>query len=300
VLARGKAVPELDVRRPEGTESVSGLKRVLRYRSLVVGGALFLILILAAILAPVLTAYAPDAQNVTAVLQGPSAAHLFGTDQFGRDLFARVLYGSRYTFGASFASVLLATLLGTLIGITAGMVGGYVDLALMRVVDLILIFPGILPALAITAVLGPSLRNLVIAIGLSSIPTYARVVQAMTLQVKQLMYVESAHASGASPFRTVFRHVLPSVGPQIIVSASTGLGISVLYVAALGFLGLGVQPPAPELGTMLSDGSEYTLIAWWISFFPGLVITLYVIAVNLVGDGLRDLLDPHAVQRLLR
>lgn len=286
---------------PEAVDSVrraSLLRRLFRYRSLVFGGVLFLVLILAAVLAPLWTHYAPDAINPLATLEGPSASHLFGTDQFGRDLFARVLYGARYTIVASFVAVLIAAVFGSVIGLVAAMVGGYTDMVLMRLVDLILIFPGILPALAITAILGPSLSNVVIAIGLASIPGYARVVHGTALQVKQLNYVESARASGASRSRLVLRHVLPSVASQIIVTASTGLGVSVLYVAALGFLGLGVQPPTPELGTMLSDGRDYVLLAWWISFFPGLVITLYVIAVNLLGDGLRDLFDPHAIQRV--
>ena len=276
------------------------LGRLVRYRSLVFGGALFALLVLIAALAPLLTNYAPNTINALAALQGPSAAHWFGTDEFGRDIFSRVLYGARYTIGASFLAVLISVVLGSLTGLVAGMAGGYVDLVLMRVVDLVLIFPGILPALAITTILGPSLTNVIIAIGLASIPGYARVVQGTTLQVKQMNYVESARASGASAARLVLRHVLPSVASQIIVTASTGLGISVLYVAALGFLGLGVQPPTPELGAMLSDGRDYILLAWWMSFFPGLVITLYVIAVNLMGDGLRDLFDPHAVQRLGR
>lgn len=286
---------------PDALDTVrraSLLRRLFRYRSLVFGGGLFLLLIVAAVFAPVWTHYAPDAINPLATLEGPSAAHLFGTDQFGRDLFSRVLYGARYTIAASFVAVLIAAVFGSIIGLVAAMSGGYTDLALMRMVDLILIFPGILPALAITAILGPSLSNVVIAIGLASIPGYARVVHGTTLQVKQLTYMESARASGASRLRLVFRHVLPSVASQIIVTASTGLGVSVLYVAALGFLGLGVQPPTPELGTMLSDGRDYVLLAWWISFFPGIVITLYVIAVNLLGDGLRDLFDPHAIQRV--
>jgi ABC-type dipeptide/oligopeptide/nickel transport system permease subunit len=275
-------------------------RHLLRYRSLVFGGGLFALLVLAAALAPLLTHYSPDAVNPFATLQGPSAAHWFGTDELGRDIYTRVLYGARYTIGASIVAVLIAAVFGTLIGLVAGMAGGYVDLVLMRVVDLILIFPGILPALAITTILGPSLPNVVIAIGLASIPGYARVVQGTTLQVKQMNYVESARASGASSVRLIFRHVLPSVASQIIVTGSTGLGVSVLYVAALGFLGLGVQPPTPELGAMLNDGRDYILLAWWISFFPGLAITLYVIAVNLMGDGLRDLFDPHALQRVGR
>lgn len=271
----------------------------LRYRSAVVGGALLLLLIVGAVAAPLITRYSPTIANPSLTLLPPSWAHPFGTDQFGRDLLARVLYGARYTMLASLAAVLIGTVIGSAIGLVAGMTGGLVDLVLMRVVDLILIFPGILPALAITAILGPSLVNVVIAIGISSIPVYARVVQAVTLQTTRLAYVESARAAGASTVWITIRHVIPSAATQIIVSASTGLGVAVLWVAALGFLGLGVQPPTPELGSMLSQGRDYVTIAWWVSFFPGLFITMFIVAANLLGDGLRDLLDPHAIQRSL-
>ncbi len=275
------------------------VRGLLRYRSLVVGAVLLGLLVIAALAAPLITSYSPTIANPSLILLPPSWVHPFGTDQFGRDLLSRVLYGARYTMLASLGAVLIGTIAGTLIGLVAGMAGGYVDLVLMRVVDLILIFPGILPALAITAILGPSLVNVAIAIGLSSIPVYARVVQAVTLQTRQLTYVESARAAGASPMWITVRHVLPSVSTQIIVSASTGLGVAVLWVAALGFLGLGVQPPTPELGSMLSSGRDYVTLAWWISFFPGLFITIFIVAANLLGDGLRDLFDPHAIQRSL-
>lgn len=278
----------------------STVRGLLRYRSLVVGAVLLGILVIAAAAAPLITSQSPTTANPSLILLSPSWAHPFGTDQFGRDLLSRVLYGARYTMLASLAAVLIGTIAGTLIGLIAGMAGGYVDLVLMRIVDLILIFPGILPALAITAILGPSLVNVVIAIGLSSIPVYARVVQAVTLQTRELTYVESARAAGASPIWITVRHVLPSVSTQIIVSASTGLGVAVLWVAALGFLGLGVQPPTPELGSMLSSGRDYVTLAWWISFFPGLFITVFIVAANLLGDGLRDLFDPHAIQRSLK
>jgi ABC-type dipeptide/oligopeptide/nickel transport system permease subunit len=275
------------------------VRGLLRYRSLVVGAVLLGLLVIAALTAPLITSYSPTIANPSLILLPPSWVHPFGTDQFGRDLLSRVLYGARYTMLASLGAVLIGAIAGTLIGLVAGMAGGYVDLVLMRVVDLILIFPGILPALAITAILGPSLVNVAIAIGLSSIPVYARVVQAVTLQTRQLTYVESARAAGASPMWITVRHVLPSVSTQIIVSASTGLGVAVLWVAALGFLGLGVQPQTPELGSMLSSGRDYVTLAWWISFFPGLFITIFIVAANLLGDGLRDLFDPHAIQRSL-
>lgn len=268
-------------------------RRIWRHGNFVVGAALAALLVLLAVGAPLFTHFAPDAQNAAQTLQPPSAVHWFGTDQFGQDLFARVLYGGRVTMLASAGSVGLGLTVGTLVGLVSGLLGGRVALVLMRAMDLVLAFPGLLPALAITAILGPSLVNLVIAIGFSSIPTYARVVEAATLQVRAQPYSEAAHALGCTVPRLLRRHVLPNVLPQIIVTATTGLAVAVLWVAALGFLGLGVQPPTPEWGAMLNQGKNYIILAWWVSFFPGLFITLYIIGISLMGDGLRDLLDPH-------
>lgn len=268
-------------------------RRIWRHGNFVVGATVAALLVVLAVGAPVFTHFAPDAQNAAQTLQPPSALHWFGTDQFGQDLFARVLYGGRITMLASAGSVLLGLTVGTLVGLVSGLLGGRVALVLMRAMDLILAFPGLLPALAITAILGPSLVNLVIAIGFSSIPTYARVVEAATLQVRAQPYSEAAQALGCTVPRLLRRHVLPNVLPQIIVTATTGLAVAVLWVAALGFLGLGVQPPTPEWGAMLNQGKNYIILAWWVSFFPGLFITLYIIGISLMGDGLRDLLDPH-------
>jgi ABC-type dipeptide/oligopeptide/nickel transport system permease subunit len=266
--------------------------RWLRHRNLVIGGAVFLLLLLLSFAAPIFTHVSPDSVHPLATLQKPSALHLFGTDELGRDLFSRVLYGGRYTILASLLAMSLGVVAGSLIGLAAGIAGGWVDMVLMRLMDLILAFPGILPALAITTILGPSYVNLIIAIGFSSAPGYARIVEAGTLQVKQLVYVEAAESAGSSRWHVIRRHVLPNVFSLIVVAATTGLGITVLSVAALGFLGLGVQPPTPEWGSILNEGRQNISLAWWISLFPGIFITLYVIAVSIMGDGLRDLLDP--------
>lgn len=283
---------------PEGPQAATAAKggwSVFRYRNLVFGGIIIGLILLVTMGAGLFTRYNPTATNALATVQPPSWHHLFGTDQLGRDLLSRVLYGGRVTILASAGSVLIGVVCGSLIGVVAGVVGGQVDMLLMRLMDLILAFPGILPALAITAILGPNLINLMIAIGLSSIPGYARVVEGVTLQVKELVYVEAARSAGSTTAYLVRRHVLPNVFSVIIVAATTGLGVAVLWVAALGFIGLGVQPPTPEWGTILNDGRQYITLAWWISLFPGIFISLYIIAVNIMGDGLRDLLDPtHA------
>lgn len=266
--------------------------RWLRHKNLVWGGSVFVALLLLSFAAPLFTHANPLHVNPLATLQRPSLHHLFGTDELGRDLFSRVLYGGRYTIMASLAAMGLGVAVGSLIGLVAGISGGWVDMVLMRLVDLILAFPGILPALAITTILGPSYPNLILAIGFSSAPGYARIVEAGTLQVKQLVYVEAATSAGSDMWHIIRKHVLPNVFSLVVVAATTGLGITVLYVAALGFLGLGVQPPTPEWGSILNEGRENIMLAWWISLFPGIFITLYVIAVSIMGDGLRDLLDP--------
>ncbi len=287
------AVPALQAPRETETDLPPRRRwRWLRHRNLVAGGAVFLFLMLLSFGAPLFTHANPLSVHPLATLQKPSLQHLFGTDELGRDLFSRVLYGGRYTILASLAAMALGVVAGSLIGLVAGIAGGWVDMVLMRAMDLILAFPGILPALAITTILGPSYLNLILAIGFSSAPGYARIVEAGALQVKQLVYVEAAESAGSSRWHIIRKHVLPNVFSLIVVAASTGLGLTVLAVAALGFLGLGVQPPTPEWGSILNEGRQNIMLAWWISLFPGILITLYVIAVSIMGDGLRDLLDP--------
>lgn len=268
------------------------LRHISGHTSLRIGMSIMAIIVLTAVAAPLLTHYDAIAQDPNSMLQPPSGQHLMGTDQFGRDVMTRVLYGGRYTMFASLMVVLIGLAIGSTLGLIGGYFGGLVDMTVMRSMDLLLAFPGILLALAITTILGPGLNNAIIAIGVVSIPTYARVVHAATLRVRSLPYLDSARALGAGSGRIIRRHVLPNVMSQVFVLGTIWLGTSALWVAALGFLGLGLQPPTPEWGSILNDGRDFIALAWWVSFFPGLVISLYVISANLIGDGLRDVLDP--------
>jgi len=271
--------------------------RALRHRSLAAGMAICFVLMVLVALAPLLTSIDPTALDPAATFSPPSLDHPMGADAFGRDLFSRVLYGGRTTIAASLAVVLLGALFGTAIGLIAGYFGGATGFVIMRLVDLLLAFPGILLALAITAILGPGLSNGVIAIAAILVPIYARLVEGATAEVRHLPYVGAAVTLGCGPLRIIMRHILPNISPGIIVLTTTWLGIASLWITALGFIGLGVQPPTPEWGAILSDGQNYITLAWWITVFPGLFLSLFVIGVNLMGDGLRDELDPTLARR---
>lgn len=265
---------------------------LLGHNSLRVGLVILGLLIVLLAITPILPLRDPDAQSPARIFLAPGAGHLMGTDQYGRDVLSRVLHGGSYTIGASVVIVALGGSVGTLLGLTAGYLRGPVGFAVMRLVDVLLAFPGILLSLAAAAILGPGLGNGVIAIAIVLVPIYTRVVEGATVAVRQLPYVSSAVALGARPSYIVRRHILPNVASEVIVLSTSYLGIAALYVASLGFLGLGVQPPTPEWGAMLNDGQNYVTLAWWIAFFPGVFLVFYVIAVNLIGDGLRDRLDP--------
>jgi ABC-type dipeptide/oligopeptide/nickel transport system permease subunit len=268
------------------------LSRVLRHRSLLAGLLICLILMGLVLVGPFVMSADPNAQDPTATFAPPSAQHLMGADAFGRDLFTRVLYGGRTTIVASVCVVVLGCVLGTTLGLIAGYFGGVTGFVIMRLIDLLLAFPGILLALAVSAVLGPGLVNGVIAIAAILVPVYARLVEGATSEVRHLPYVDAAVTLGSSAWRIILRHVLPNVSPAIIVLTTTWLGIAALWIAALGFIGLGVQPPTPEWGAILNDGQNYITLAWWITVFPGMFLALFVVGVNLIGDGLRDELDP--------
>jgi ABC-type dipeptide/oligopeptide/nickel transport system permease subunit len=268
------------------------LWRAFRHRSLVVGLLICVILAGLVFAAPLLATSDPNAQDPMATFAPPSAEHLMGADAFGRDLFARVLYGGRTTILASICVVLLGAVFGTTVGLIAGYFGGATGFIIMRLIDLLLAFPGILLALAVSAVLGPGLVNGVIAIAAILVPVYARLVEGATSEVRHLPYVDAAVTLGSGSWRIILRHVLPNVSPGIIVLTTTWLGIAALWIAALGFIGLGVQPPTPEWGAILNDGQNYITLAWWITVFPGMFLALFVVGVNLIGDGLRDELDP--------
>ena len=270
-----------------------GPRRLMRHRGAVAGLVILGVLALLAIGAPWLSPSDPIKTAPRTALQAPGSGYLLGSDQFGRDVASRVLHGARISLVVGLISVSIALGLGAPIGLVSGFYGGRLDAVLMRVIDVLLAFPGILLALAIVSVLTPGLGNVMIAVGLAAVPTYARLVRASVLSAREQVYVEAARAIGGRDRTILTRYILPNVVPPLIVTGTLGLGTAILSAAALSFLGLGSQPPTAEWGRMLAEGRDYLREAWWISTFPGLGIMLTVLAMNLLGDGLRDLLDPR-------
>ncbi|MBI3914280.1 MAG: ABC transporter permease [Chloroflexi bacterium] len=270
------------------------LGRLLRSRNGIVGGLLVLALALVALGAQLLSQYDPILPDIAAAFSAPSAAHPFGTDNFGRDILARVLYGARVSLLMGAIPIVLAGSIGVLLGLIAGYFRGWLETAIQAAIDVLLAFPGILLALAIVAMLGPGLGNLMIAVGISWIPSYARLARSSVLVARELSYVEAARAIGCSEARVLLVHILPNIVAPLIVLATLGIAQAILAGSALSFIGLGIKPPTPEWGTMLSVGRNFVRLAWWMSVFPGLAITVSVLAFNLLGDGLRDTLDPHS------
>jgi len=265
---------------------------LLRSRSATFGMGLIAVVLLVAVIGPTFAPYDPLKPTPLDRLQGPSEAHLFGTDSLGRDIFSRVIYGARISILIGLISVSISLLPGTLLGLVAGYFGGRVDSLIMRLMDMLLAFPAILLAIFITAILGPSLPNTMVAVGIVYIPHYARIVRASVLSLKEQLFVQAIAHLGGGHARILGRHILPNVLPPIIVYATLGMGTAVLQAAALGFLGLGAQPPQPEWGAMLSEGRQYIQIAPHVAAFPGAAILVLVLGFNLFGDGLRDVLDP--------
>jgi ABC-type dipeptide/oligopeptide/nickel transport system permease subunit len=247
-------------------------------------------------LAPAVLPYDPNAADLDHVLQPPALTHPFGTDHLGRDLLTRVVYGTRVSFLIGILAVMLSASVGVPVGLLSGVRGGLVDLGVQRFVDLLLAFPGFLLALTLIAVLGVGVTNVVISVGLAAVPLYIRLVRGVALSVKEHAYIEAARAAGAGEGRILVRHVLPNCLAPLIVQSTLRMGDAILTAAGLGFLGLGVKPPTPEWGTMLGEGQSYVFSSWYIATFPGLAIFLAVIAANLLGDGLRDALDPRLKQ----
>ena len=269
------------------------LPRLLRQRGAVLGLVILGALALMALSAPWLSPRDPIKTSPREALQPPGSRFLLGSDQFGRDVASRALHGARVSLTVGLIAVSIAVALGTPVGLVSGYYGGRIDGFMMRVVDVLLAFPGILLALAIVTVLSPGLNNVMIAVGLAAVPNYARLVRASVLSAREQLYVEAARALGSRDVSIVARYILPNVVAPLIVTATLGLGTAILSAAALSFLGLGSQPPQPEWGRMLSEGRDYLREAWWISTVPGLGIMLTVLAMNLLGDGLRDVLDPR-------
>ena len=267
--------------------------RLLRRRTAVLGLVVLLGLLGASSLAPILLPRDPNEADFSQVLQPPSLTHLLGTDHLGRDILTRIAYGGRVSFLIGVLAVSLAVAGGVPIGLISGYFGGAVDLVVQRFVDLLLAFPGFLLALTMVAVLGVGVTNVVVSVAVASMPGYVRLVRGIALSVREQAFVEAARALGASDARILIRHVLPNSLAPVIVQSTLELGTAILVAAGLGFLGLGVRPPTPEWGTMLGEGQTYLLSFWFIATFPGLAIFLAVMSFNLLGDGLRDALDPR-------
>lgn len=268
-------------------------KALIKNKMSLVGGSIVLIYIILAVLAPLISPYDPYEIDLVNKLQPPSSDHIMGTDDKGRDIFSRILYGSQLSLAVGFVSVFIGALFGIVLGIISGYYGGWVDTIIMRFIDVLLAFPGLLLALAIVSALGPSLINVMIAVGVFSIPTFARIVRGSTLSVKKMEYIDAIRVLGASDLKIIFVHILPNIMSPIIVQGTLRLATSILSVAGLSFLGMGAQPPTPEWGAMLSDGRDFLFTAPHIALFPGIAIALIVLGFNLFGDGLRDALDPR-------
>ena len=269
------------------------LRRLARNRGAVAGGAVFGLFLLMALAAPLLSPHDLIRLNVAESLEPPSLRHWLGTDQFGRDVLARIIHGARVSMAMGVAAVTISVVLGSALGLLSGYYRGPVDLLVMRVVDVMLAFPGILLALVIIAVLGPNLASATIAVGVYGMPLFVRVVRSSTLTVRALQYVEAAQVAGSGDLRVLVRHVLPNVVTPVIVLVTLGIPAAIVAGAALSFLGLGAKPPTPDWGEMLSKGRAFMGTAWWLSTFPGLAIAVVVLAINRFGDGLRDALDPR-------
>lgn len=251
------------------------------------------LIVLVTLVAPWIAPYDPTALNYDHLLKPPSDAHWFGTDDLGRDILSRVLWGGRESLRVGFMGIAIAIAGGTIVGLVSGFYGGWVDIVIQRVVDVMLAFPTILLLLSIVAALGPSLQTVLVALGISSIPGYSRLVRGSVLVSKNFEYVTAARVVGATNGRIMVRHILPNVVAPIIIYSTLGLGSAIIATAGLSYIGLGAQPPSPEWGAMLNYGRSYLRDAWWMSIFPGLSIFATVLCVNLLGDGLRDALDPR-------
>lgn len=271
--------------------------RFLNNRFAAAGLAVVVILFVLSILAPYITPFDPDALDAWHVLLPPSAAHWFGTDELGRDVFTRVVFGARVSLKVGFVAVGIAVVVGTVIGLIAGFYGGWVDSLLMRAVDIMLCFPTFFLILAVIAILEPSIWYIMIIIGLTGWMGVARLVRAEVLSLKSRDFVLAARVLGASDKRIIFRHILPNALSPVLVSATLGVAGAILTESALSFLGIGVQPPTPSWGNILTSGKDYIEFAWWLSLFPGFAILVTVLCYNLVGEGIRDALDPRQRQR---
>jgi peptide/nickel transport system permease protein len=306
---RGSEAEQLtasDVERPSGISRVAErvhaeprLARVSLARVLIVGSSLIVLFVVASALVPQWIApYAPGDMHADAILSAPDARHWFGTDQFGRDVFSLVVHGARQSLLIGVFAVLIGCSVGVSLGLLAGYSGGTLDTLLMRLIDVWMSIPNILLAISLSTALGPSLFTTIVAVSVSAIPRYARVLRAQALAVSTRTFVQAARAAGASHFSILRRHILPHCAATILVMATLGVGGSILVGSGLSFLGLGVNDESPDWGYLLTQGRGYLTVAWWSVTYPGLAITALVISINLLGDALRRKLEPHAVGRV--
>jgi len=273
------------------------LREFRRNRFAMMALAVIVLIVLASLFASYLSSYNPVGRDARARLLGPSVEYPMGTDSLGRDVLTRILYGGRISLQIGLLSVLISALVGVPLGLFAGYLRGSADQLIMRLMDLILAFPGLILIIWLVALLGANIANVILAIALFSLPTYARLTRGVTLSIQETEYVLAAQSMGAGALRIMFMHILPNIVGSLIVVTTLGVSSAIITGASLSFLGLGVTPPTPEWGAMLSDGRSYLRNAWWISLFPGMVITLVVLALNVVGDAVRDAFDPKMLSR---
>ncbi len=269
------------------------MKKILRHKQIIFGLLIVSMFALLAIMAAVISPYDPNDINVENSFLAPSLKHLFGTDQLGRDIFSRIIFGGRISLTIGFVAVGIAVLIGSLLGAVAGYYGGKVDSFIMRIVDMMLCFPTFFLILSVIAILGPNIYNIMIIIGLTSWMGVARLIRAEILSLKERDFVQAAKVIGASDLRIITKHLIPNALTPVLVSATLGIGGAILTESGLSFLGLGVQPPTPSWGNILMDGKATMDVAWWITIFPGLVILVTVLGYNLLGEGLRDMFNPR-------
>ena len=267
------------------------IRRFLK-RRIIIYGCVLLVLVVLAFFAPYLAPYDP----IQISMEGrkpPSIDHIFGTDRLGRDIFSRVMYGTKFSLTIGIISVSIGLTIGTIMGVVSAYYGGIIDTIIMRFIDALLAFPGILLALVVIAVLGPGLINVMLAVGISSVPEYARLARGKVLSVMQLEYIEAIHSLGGSNLRIIVKHIIPNISAPITILATLQVGNAILVGSGLSFLGMGAQPPTPEWGLMTAEGRNFISQAWWISTFPGIAILITVISINQFGDGLREAIDPY-------
>jgi len=266
-------------------------RRLRRRHTALVAAVIIAFVVIAALLAPTIAPYDPAVADYDAMLQGPTLAHLAGTDSYGRDILSRIIWGGRVSLAVGLISAIVGGLVGTIMGLVSGWSGGWVDTLLMRLCDVLFAFPGLLLAIAVVALLGPGVTNVIWAVAIFSVPVFARLVRGSTLVLKQTQYVQAARSIGVSRFGLIVHHILPGALPAVIVYMSLRIGSAILVGAALSFIGLGAQPPSSEWGAMLADGRSYLGVADHLTLFPGLAIFIVVLSFNVLGDGLRDALN---------